>query len=169
MLPSLGLLCFSWFPLHFQVALGQGHLCLSPIQPPPSLAESEPPASPGCSQTPVPHCLLQELSVWLSTSSSLFPECFGITSLPAGPRPDLLAVLEISSKALSWQQKEKQRLLGAVSSWARHAVGDGGNPSPGMPLTLRPWGRRLLMITKRSFIQVMLPDDGAIAPPIQRS
>lgn len=44
MLPSLGLLCFSWFPLHFQIALGQGHLCLSPTQSPPSLDAVRPPS-----------------------------------------------------------------------------------------------------------------------------
>lgn len=118
MLPSLGLLHFSWFPLHLQVTLGQVHLCLSPTQSPPSPAESQPPASPGCGQIPVPHRLLQELSVWLSISSCLFPKCFGITPLPVGPRPDLLAMMKISSKAFSWQQREKRRLLGAVSNWA---------------------------------------------------
>lgn len=85
-------------------------------------------------RSPIPFCLLQELSIWLSISSFLFLKCFGITPLPAGPRLDLLATLEISSKALNWQQKERQRLLGTVSNWARHTVGRGCNPSPGMPL-----------------------------------
>lgn len=89
-----------------------------------------------------PPCLLLELSGWLSISSSLFPKCFGITPLPAGPRLDLLAMLEISSKALSWQQKEKQRLLGAVSNWARHTVSGRGNPSPEVPLT-QAWAAAL--------------------------
>lgn len=138
--PSLRLLRFGWFPLHFQVSLGQGHLCLAPAQSPPSLAESQPPASPGCGQTPVPRCLLQEFSIWLSISSSPFPKCFGITPLPAGPRPDLLVMLEISSKALNWQQKERQGLLGVISNWARHTVCMGGSPSPGVPMTLQLWG-----------------------------
>lgn len=110
MLPRLGLLQFGWFPSCFQVVFGQGHLCLSPTQSPPSPAESQPPASPNAVRplSPAPPCLLQELSIWLSISSSLFPRCFGITPLPAGPRPDLLAMLEISSKALRWQQKEAE-------------------------------------------------------------
>lgn len=85
-------------------------------------------------RSPNPFCLLQELSIWLSISSSLFLKCFGTTPLLGGPRLDLLATLEISSKALNWQQKERQRLLGTVSNWARHTVGRGCNLSPEMPL-----------------------------------
>lgn len=54
MLSRLGLLQFGWLPLHFHVVLHRGHLCLPPTQSPPSPAELQPPASPGCGQTPVP-------------------------------------------------------------------------------------------------------------------